>query len=165
MIVLTGMLLINGILLSGGHHYFGFFCGILSALTYAGMIIFNKKVPAVTGLENSLLQLATSFITVAVFTLFRGGFSMNIPENSLLPLIALGIFNTGIGCYLFFSKLEKLPVQTVSILGYLEPLSAVALSVIILGESLTFIQTTGAILIIGSAVYAEMITPYKRNVG
>ena len=73
----------------------------------------------------------------------------------MLLVIVLGVFNTGIGCYLFFSKLEKLPVQTVSILGYLEPLSAVALSVIILGESLTFIQTTGAVLIIGGAVYAE----------
>ncbi len=155
LIVLAGMILINGVLLTNGHNFSGFFCGIMSACTYATMIIFNKKAVSITGLENALLQLAASFVTVSVFTLFREGFTMSIPEGSLLPLIVLGVFNTGIGCYLFFSKLEKLPVQTVSILGYLEPLSAVALSVIILGESLTFIQTTGAVLIIGGAVYAE----------
>lgn len=131
-------------------------------IVLAGMIIFNKKAPTVSGLENSFLQLATSFITVAVFTLFRGGFSMNVPEGSLLPLAVLGILNTGIGCYLFFSKLEKLPVQTVSILGYLEPLSAVLLSVIILGETLTFLQVVGAFFIIGGAAYAEMTEKKHR---
>lgn len=40
-------------------------------------------------------------------------------------ILFLSFINTGVGCYLYFSETAKLPVTTVSILGYLEPLSAV----------------------------------------
>ena len=119
------------------------------------LIIFNKKATNISGLENSLLQLTVSCITVAVFVLFKGNFSFYIPQSILLPLLFLGIVNTGIGCFLYFSKLEKLPVQSVSVLGYIEPLSAVILSVIVLNESMSVVQIIGAVFVIGGAVYAE----------
>lgn len=128
---------------------------MMSAVMYAFMLIFNKKATNISGLENSLLQLAISCITVAVFILFRGNFMFVIPQGSIFPLFFLGLVNTGIGCYLYFSKLDKLPVQNVSILGYIEPLSAVILSVIILKETLTAMQIIGAVLVLGGAIYAE----------
>jgi drug/metabolite transporter (DMT)-like permease len=53
---------------------------------------------------------------------------------------------------LYFSSIGHLPVQTVSILGYLEPLSALVFSVVLLRESFNAIQIIGAILILGGAV-------------
>ena len=137
----------------------------MSAIMYFFMVIFYKKAAKISGLENSLLQLAVSCLTVAVFVLFRGNFSISIPQSSILPLLFLGIVNTGIGCFLYFSKLEKLPVQSVSVLGYIEPLSAVVLSVIVLNESMNVVQIIGAVLVIGGAVYAEMagIVTNKNN--
>lgn len=153
--VFTGILLVNGKLAATGTHIFGIFCGVMSAVMYSFMVIFNKKAANISGLENSLLQLTISFLTVAIITLFRGNFTFSIPEHSILPLIFLGLVNTGLGCYLYFSKLDKLPVQTVSILGYLEPLSAVLLSVIILQEQMTFVQIVGSVLMLGGAIYSE----------
>jgi drug/metabolite transporter (DMT)-like permease len=63
--------------------------------------------------------------------------------------------NTGIGCYLYFSSISNLPVQTVAVCGYLEPLSAVLFAVVFLHESMTLLQTVGAVLILGGAVYGE----------
>ena len=154
-IVLVGIVLVNGNLASGVSNVWGIFCGGMSAIMYAFMVIFNKKATSISGLENSLLQLAMSCITVAVFILCRGDFRFYIPQDSILPLLFLGVVNTGIGCYLYFSKLEQLPVQSVSILGYIEPLSAVILSVAILKESLNTMQAIGAICVLGGAVYAE----------
>lgn len=122
---------------------------------YAAMVITNKKATNITGLENSLLQLSISCITVAVFTCFRNDYTFCIPKDSLLPLLFLGLVNTGLGCYLYFSKLERIPVQSVSILGYLEPLSAVILSVLLLGETMSIPQMIGAVLILGGAAFAE----------
>ena len=96
------------------------------------MVIFNKKATKISGLENSLLQLSVSCVTVAVCTLFKGNFSFYIPQDSILP------------------------VQSVSILGYIEPLSAVLLSVIILEETMSATQILGAVLVLGGAVYAEV---------
>lgn len=163
-IVFIGIILVNGQLLISNYNHFGIFCGAMSAILYSLMIIFNKKAINISGPENSSLQLFISFITVAVITLCRGNFTFYIPQNSLFPLIFLGLINTGIGCYLYFSKLEKLPVQSVSVLGYLEPLSAVVFSVIILKESMDIIQMIGACFVLGGATFAEMSKKSKTGV-
>ncbi len=67
----------------------------------------------------------------------------------------LGIVNTGIGCLLYFSAVAKLPVQTVAVVGYLEPLSAVVFSAVLLGEVITPVRLMGAALIIGGAFFAN----------
>lgn len=154
--VLIGMICVNSPFISTGGLSFGLFCGIMSAIMYAVMLIFNKKATKMQGLENSLFQLSTSFITVAVFTLISQGIAISIPQESIFPLIILGVINTGVGCYLYFSSIGGLPVQTVAICGYLEPLSAVVLSAIILGECLSIIQEIGAVLIIGGAAFGEL---------
>lgn len=123
---------------------------------------FNKKAKSITGLENAMWQLITSFLTVAVFVVIKQGFYINIEPNSMLPILILGIFNTGIGCYFYFSSIRNLPVQTVAICGYLEPLSAVIFSAIFLGESMTPIQIIGAALIIGDAAFGELSKMGKR---
>ena len=96
-----------------------------------------------------------TFIYAIIITICAGNFSFSIPQGSIFPLVFLGIVNTGLGCYLYFSRLDRLPVQSVSILGYLEPLSAVFLSVLILKENLSLLQFLGAILVLGGAIYAE----------
>lgn len=154
--VLVGIVLVNGNLAQEGGNFRGILCGVMSAVMYSFMVIFNKKASKISGLENSLLQLAISCVTVAVFTLCRGDFVFYIPQDSILPLLFLGMVNTGIGCYLYFSNLDRLPVQSVSILGYIEPLSAVLLSVIILRESMSWLQAAGTVLVIGGAICAEL---------
>lgn len=132
------------------------FCGMMSAVMYSIMIIFNKKAKSITGLENSMWQLITSFLTVAMFVMIKQGFSINIEPNSILPIFILGIFNTGIGCYFYFSSIGNLSVQTFAICGYLEPLSVVVFSVLFLSESMGLMQIIGATLIIAGAAFGEL---------
>ena len=120
------------------------------------MVVFNKKAASITGLENPTWQLITSFITVAVFLGLKQGFSIHIAPANLIPILLLGIVNTGIGCYFYFSSIGFLPVQTVAILGYLEPLSALFFSAAFLGETLGFVQLIGAALILGGAAFGEL---------
>jgi drug/metabolite transporter (DMT)-like permease len=153
--VLTGMFCVNIQVLSEGKITWGLFCGIMSAVMYACMVIFNKKAKSITGLENSMWQLITSFVTVAIFLGIKQGFSLHIEPGSIIPILILGIVNTGIGCYYYFSSIGDLPVQTVAICGYLEPLSAVIFSVIFLHETMDFVQFIGTILILGGAAFGE----------
>lgn len=155
--VLIGILLINSNAFSGGANFFGIFCGLMSAIMYAVMVIFYKKSSDITGFENSTLQLTTSFLTVAIFVIIKQGPFIHIPVNSILPLLILGLINTGIGCYLYFTSISNLPVQTVAICGYLEPLSAVVFSVLFLSEHLQPLQMIGVVCIIGGAIWSEGI--------
>jgi drug/metabolite transporter (DMT)-like permease len=154
--VVTGMVLVNQQALLQGQISWGLVFGILAAVMYAFMVIFNKKAISITGLENPMWQLIASFITVAVFLVLRQGFSIHIEPNNVLPVLLLGILNTGVGCYFYFSSIGDLPVQTVAILGYLEPLSALFFSAALLGESLGFLQLIGAVLILGGAAFGEL---------
>lgn len=66
-VVLCGLLLINIQAIYDGKTTWGLFCGVMSAFMYAFMVIFNKKAHSITGMQNSMLQLSISFLTVAVF--------------------------------------------------------------------------------------------------
>jgi len=159
-VVLIGMLFVNGKELLHGVFSWGLFCGVMSAIMLAVMIIANKKATSITGLENSIYQLVTSFISVAVFTLLKQGVTFSIELQSVFPILLLGVVNTGIGCYLYFSSIQQLPSQSVAIIGYLEPLSALIFSALLLQERLTFIQSVGAILILGGTIFGEF---YYKN--
>lgn len=154
--VVLGMFCVNGQSMLQGTVSWGLIFGILSAFMYAVMVIFNKKAASITGLENPMWQLITSFMTVAVFLSLKQGFSVHIAPGNLIPILLLGIVNTGIGCYFYFSSIGDLPVQTVAILGYLEPLSALFYSATFLGEALSSLQLIGAVLILGGAAFGEL---------
>ena len=158
LVVLFGTFLVNGDILLTADNVRGLFCGAMSAVMHAAMVICTKKVVRMGGLENSLWQLIFSFLAVAgVMACTGGDFMFAIAAEDWLPVLILGVFSTGICCYLYFSSLGHLPVQTVSICGYLEPLSAVVFSVLILGEVMLPLQILGAVLILGGAVVGESI--------
>lgn len=160
--VLCGIFLVNGRNFDGNENRFGFLCGVMSAVMYALMVIFNKKAKEIEGLENSMLQLFVSFLTVAVFVGFKQGFAIQLAPSDIVPTLVLGLLNTGIGCYFYFSSIGHLPMQTVAVCGYLEPLSAVLFSMIILHEVLLPLQIVGAACIIGGAVFSEYAVKAAR---
>ncbi len=159
--VLIGIVFVNGNATNGNGNSWGLLCGGLSAVMYFFMVTLNKQSKNITGMENSVIQLVVSFFTVAVFVGGKQGFVINIPTDTWGWILILGIVNTGIGCYLYFSPLSKLPVQTVAVCGYLEPLSAVVFATVLLGEKMTIIQIIGAVCIIGGAMIGELIKTKK----
>ena len=162
--VLCGIFLVNGQIVSESKTSWGLFCGGMSAVMYAVMIIFNKKAKRITGMENSMLQLVISFLAVAVFMGFKQGLNIQISSSDWIPILILGIINTGVGCYLYFSSISRLPVQSVAICGYLELISAVVFSVLILNETLQPVQVLGTTLILGGAIFGECAPAYTLQV-
>ena len=160
--VIAGMYLVNEVLLSGSGNTWGVFCGLMSAVLLAVMLITNKKAASIRGFENAFLQIFIGFLTVAVIRSALDGFSMIIPPEDIIFVLVIGIFNTGIGCYLYFSSLCSLPAQSVAVLGYIEPLSAVVFSALILSEILLPVQILGAALILGGAFVAEVFGGGER---
>lgn len=158
---LVGIFLINGNVTFGKSNTWGLFCGAMSAVTYFFMVTLNKQSKNINGMENPVIQLVVSFLTVAVFMGIKQDFVFNVPATAWIWILILGIVNTGIGCYLYFSQLSKLPAQTVAICGYLEPLSAVVFATLLLGEKMTTIQIIGAICVIGGTIIGELIKPKK----
>ena len=154
--VLCGLYLINGSGFAAGSDAAGIVPALLSAVMYAVMIISSKKVHDIRGKENAALQMLGCLCIVAVATFFTHGYNMNIATEDIIPILILGIVNTGFAIWFYFSSINRLPVYTVAVCGYTEPLSAVIFSVLFLKESMSVLQILGVVLIIGGAMFAEI---------
>lgn len=155
-VVLVGIFLVIGIGSDASFDTFGILCGAASAVLLAVLVISNKLNKTVSGIENSTVQLTTAFLVAAVYTIIKSGPVPPLATSDILPVVVLGLVNTGFGCYLYFSSIGNLRVQTVAVLGYLEPLSAVVFSMVFLGEPMSALQVLGAACIIGGAMYCEL---------
>ena len=126
----------------------------LSALFYAALIVLNKHITRSSGLQTAAIELDTAFVVVLVYVLLTS--SLPRPQRADLPYLAvIGLINTGLAYLLYFSALQRLPGQTVALLSYADPVSALLFSALFLREAMTPLQLSGAILIIGGAILGE----------
>lgn len=145
----------------------GLALGGMAALMYAAMVIFSKRASDVDGVEAATIQIVASFAAVAVYSVATGQLpAVSALVSADLPaVLTLGLVNTGLGCYLYFSAMGDLPVQRVAVFGYLEPLSAVVLSALVLGEAMGPVRILGAALIIGGAASCELLGDKTFHLG
>lgn len=155
-VAFVGVALISGGAISAKLDMLGLACAALSAFAYAGMVLFNRLATQAQGMENACWQLWYAAATVTLFACAGQGLPSGIARCDWLPILWLGVVNTGLACFLYFSSLPRLPVQTVAVCGYLEPLSAVVFSAIFLHERLTLVQAVGAVMILGGMLAAEL---------
>lgn len=151
-----GAVLISGQTVVSGLSLRGLACAVLSAVSYAALVLFNKQSRHIVGMENSLIQIFFCFLTVTAYMALRRGLPVPVTRADLPWILWLGVLNTGIGCYLYFASMNALPVPTVALFGYLEPLSGVLFSILFLGERLLPLQILGAVLILGGALWGEL---------
>lgn len=71
-------------------------------------------------------------------------------------MLILGIVHTGIAYLIYFTVIQRLSSQTVAIYSYVDPISAIIMSSILLNERMSFLQIMGGILILGSTFISEI---------
>ena len=105
-------------------------------------------------MQTAAIELDVAFAVVLLYVLLTAAFPR--PQAADLPyLAAIGLINTGLAYFLYFSGLQKLPGHTVALLSYVDPVSALLFSAVLLHETLTPLQLTGTVLIIGGALFGE----------
>ncbi len=153
-LVAAGLVCISGSIAFSGLSTAGLLVAILSALFYASLIAFNKRIVRTGGMQTAAIELDVAFFIVLVYVLLTSGFPHPRPAD--LPYIAvIGFINTGLAYLLYFSGLQKLPGQSVALISYVDPVSALIFSALLLHETMTPVQILGAVLIIGGAMFGE----------
>ncbi len=159
-IVLVGMFLLCSNDLSGGIS-FGLLCGIGTCLFYAGFVICNHFDIPIKGAERTMWQLIIAAIVVFIFIIYKGtGIPTDFSIKTIILVLILGTINTGVAMNLMFSSIPKLPIQTVGIYAYIEPMSALMFSALFLGERVGVLQLIGTAMIIGGTAFSEL---YKSS--
>ncbi|MGM0954599.1 MAG: DMT family transporter [Bacillota bacterium] len=158
-IAVLGMVFIvgNGVSASGREDLIGIILGLIAAAFYAALMLLNKFIKEMNRLEVTIIQLLVTALILLPYVLITEGLNMLSVSSSSIPfIIFLGIINTGIGFWLFFSGMEKLKGQSIAVLSYVDPFVAILISGLILQEQFTLLQIIGGILLLGSTFASEL---------
>lgn len=153
---LCGVVGVSGII-SGGENFriMGIALGILSAIGYGsyslvGHVLLDRFHPLViVGVTQSIGAVTAWAVTLIV----EGAV---LPELTAIVWIVggTGILTTLVPMVLYTWALSKLGPPRASLLTTIEPVLAVGLAFVILGETLTAFQLAGSVLVVGSVILA-----------
>ena len=160
----VGIVLITGTvsLSSGGTDLIGILFGLGAAVFYASVVLINKFIRDADGIHRTFLQFLAAIVTLIPYVALTGGVTLGSMDGSgWICLLIVGLVHTGVTYCMYFSSLRELPGQEAAILSYIDPLTAVVISVTVLGESMTVWQIIGGMLILGFTLWNEL--PAKKK--
>jgi drug/metabolite transporter (DMT)-like permease len=164
-IVLIGVVLISGAIDSakayGSNPLLGVLTGLVTGLAYAGFLLVLRHGNADLRRPAGPLFIATA--VGAVGSLLLG---LPLGEVDLIPswpahgyLIALALSSQVVGWLLISVSLPRLPAALTSIVLTLQPVAAVMLGIVLLGEAPSSVQLAGAATILAGMSLAALGRP------
>ena len=142
---------------AGRNDLLGIACGVGAAVFYACAVMANKFLRGVTPYESTAAELLLAAAFLAPYVLVKGGVPLaGLDGAGWFCLTALCLIHTGLAYLMYFTALRRLPAQTTAALSYIDPLSAILMSWLVLGESMTPLQLAGGALILGATFLNEM---------
>jgi drug/metabolite transporter (DMT)-like permease len=82
--------------------------GFLAAGLYASVILMNKLLKDLSGLDITLMQLGIASIVLFPYVFATEGVGqIHMNQKSFLLLVTLGILHTGIAYFLYFTSMQK----------------------------------------------------------
>ncbi len=160
----VGIILITGFGGGGESDTLGIILGLIAACFYATVVLLNKFITTVSGIERTFLQFAVATVTLTPYVAFTDGFHLTELGSYEIPaLLTVGIIHTGICYCMYFTSIGKLPGQKVALLGYIDPLVAVLISVFLLGEEILPLEIIGGIMILGFSLLNELWPSIKKK--
>lgn len=159
LVAIAGMVLVSGVAETGipqTGEMKGILCGLGAAAFYAGVVILNKLLTGIDAYEKTIIQLTSAAVVLIPYLLFTQDFSsISIQGSELLMLLIVGFVHTGIAYAMYFGSVDRLKAQTIAIFSYIDPVSALILSALILRENMTVLGIMGAVMILGAAFVSE----------
>lgn len=152
-----GLVLMLGVSGGSGDDLRGILMAMGSAVLYATVVMINKAAGDADGITRTFVQFFAAVMVLVPFIALRGGFHLGtLDGRGSLYLLILGVVHTGICYCLYFASLSRLRGQQAAILSYLDPLVAVLLSVLWLGEQVSALQLIGGGMMVLFALLNEV---------
>ena len=164
-VALVGMVFVSGVLDAGIKNIAelkGVLLGLAAAVLYACVVLINKKTEGIPSNDRTVMQLGISAVILLPYVLLTEDLSLidiGAGGGMLLVLgmvLLVGIVHTGVAYALYFGSISVVKAQTAAILSYIDPVVAILLSALLLGEPMSLLGGIGAVLVLGGAVVSEL---------
>jgi len=155
-----GLFLIVGHNLSEGYGSMGLALSAVSGMLYAAIVLINRNIKVrVDNQTATFVQILTAMIVLLPFVLTDGNLFkvIHLDFMAVIYTVLLGVLHTGVAYTIFFSLYAHMKSVEIVSYSFLEPLFGILFSVIFIGETLTFTQMIGGVLILGSNYFGEKL--------
>lgn len=154
----------DGLRIDGGNTTLGLVCSIISAVSFAAYYILIKRLRAdkieVVKFTTWIMMLSAFYFIVCAF-IFEGRITLVKDFGSWLNILGLGLWATMVSNITGVKAIRRIGPTHTSILGALQPVTAVILGVLFLGEHLYLRSCIGITLIL-MAVSVVVMHQKKR---
>lgn len=141
----------DSIVIEGGNTRLGLACSLISAFSFAAYYIVMKQVRAdkieVVKFTTWVMMLSAVYFIISAF-IFEGKLNMIPDEKSWLYILGLGLWATMVSNITGVKAIRRIGPTHTSILGALQPVTAVILGIAFLGEHLYIRSCIGVGLIL-----------------
>lgn len=136
----------------------GVILALLAAVIYSVYVVLGshvvKNVPSVVTSAYVTLFAALGVLTSG---LPAGNIRFDFKTVALLPLAGITLFSTVFAIFAFFKGLEYLSPTRASILSMLEPVFTVALTALLLKNSINALQLAGGVIVLAGAAFTVLL--------
>ena len=133
-------------------------------MLYASVVLMNKFVKGLSPVETTMIQMISAAVIMVPYVLLTEDVrSFVFDRKSVIFTLIVGVIHTGIVYMLYFSSVNKIPTQTTAVFSYIDPVTAIILSAVILHENLTPVQIVGTVLILGATLFNELAPALKKT--
>ena len=163
LVATTGVVLIavNGG--TGEGNAAGIALGLAAALCYAFVVLVNKSINDMDSRARTFYQFLVAAVFLLPYVYMDSGFAIGSMDfTGIACLLTLGIIHTGIAYLMYFSALSGLTGQQAATLSYIDPFTAVLLSVVILQEPLGILQIIGGVAVLAGTLCSELLPTKKK---
>ena len=161
----VGAVLISGVVSGSAKSAKGILLGLAAAALYSTVVMINKFVKNLSPIETTFVQLSTAAVTMIPYILLTEEVTAFVfDRRSVIFTLIVGVFHTGIVYMIYFSSVQKIPAQTTAVFSYIDPVTAIILSAVVLGERLDAVQLIGTFLILAATLFNEL-APIIRKKG
>lgn len=156
----------DGLTVEGGNTTLGLTCSLISAFSFAAYYIVMKrskadKIEAVKFTTWIMVLSAVYFIAGGLIT--EGSISIVTDGKSWLYILGLGLWATMVSNFTGVKAVRRIGPTLTSILGALQPLTAVILGALFLDEHLGLKAMAGIVLIMAAVIIIVLHTNKKRH--
>jgi drug/metabolite transporter (DMT)-like permease len=138
--------------ISGYGSLLGILLGIAAAVDYAIYILLGSRILRRSGPMGSTTVIITSTAGVYAGIVAIRGVTYPATSTGWIAIIAIALISTVLAFVTFFAGLKRIGPTSASTLSTFEPIVAVVLAAIVLGETISPFQIFGGILILAAVM-------------
>lgn len=160
LVALVGMLLVSEVWAFdiGSSGAVGILLALGAAALYASVTLINKRIREIEPYDKTVVQLSAAAAVILPYTVFFEKIDTSaVNPMTVILLLTVGILHTGVAYALYFGSVGNLPSTSIAVLSYLDPILSIILSALLLGEQMTVFGIIGALLIILSTLFSELL--------